>query len=348
MKLLTCVRETDPRPRLAIGLDDRAVDAGDAAVWLRRHGGAGYATLPPPPTSLLEALAAWEVARPLLERLSEALAARDLGALEVDGRPVAPPESAVRHRAPLQDPPSFRDFYAFERHVRTARANRGLEMVPEWYQFPVFYFSNPRALLGHGEPLAAPPYTQELDFELEVGCVIGRGGRDIAPGDAAAHIAGFTILNDWSARDVQRAEMRVGLGPAKGKDFATSVGPWLVTPDELASRRAGKAFDLVMTARRNGQQLSRGNLKDLHWSFEEMIARASLGASLTPGDLLGSGTVGSGCILELRPERAGGWIRPGDTVELQVEGLGALRTPVVAAAAMAAAGAAASGGTIAG
>jgi fumarylacetoacetate (FAA) hydrolase len=332
MRLLTCLRENDSQPRLAIGLTERAVDVADAALWLRRHGGPPFAALPEPPASLRAALADWDEALPRLRRLAESIAPRDLPALEVDGRPVAPLEAVVHHRPPVPDPPSFRDFYAFEQHVRTARANRGLEMVPEWYQFPVFYFSNTQALLGHGEPLVAPPYTEELDYELEAACVIGRRGRDIAVANAAAHIAGYTILNDWSARDVQRLEMRVGLGPAKGKDFATSVGPWLVTPDELAPRRAGNAFDLVMTARRNGRELSRGNLQEIHWSFEQMIARAALGAPLWPGDLLGSGTVGTGCILELRPERAGGWLRPGDLVELEIEGLGTLRTPIVAPA----------------
>jgi len=227
--------------------------------------------------------------------------------------------------APPVDPvASFRDFYAFEEHVRSARARRGLEMIPEWYEQAVFYFSNPRSIVGHGAPVTAPPYGSWLDFELEVGCVIGRGGRDITAERAEQHIAGYAVLNDWSLRDVQRQEMKVGLGPAKGKDFATSLGPLLVTPDELEDRRAGKGYDLRMTARVNGQLISDGNWKTIHFGFAELIARASQGVELYPGDLLGSGTVGTGCILELGPERAGGWLKPGDVVELEVERLGAL------------------------
>jgi fumarylacetoacetate (FAA) hydrolase len=223
---------------------------------------------------------------------------------------------------------SFRDFYAFEGHVKTARARRGLAMIPEWYELPVFYFSNHRVISGPGAVIPTPRYTQALDFELEVAAVIGRPGQDIAPEDAEAYIAGYTILNDWSARDVQRKEMAVGLGPAKGKDFATTLGPGLVTPDALADRRAGKGYDLVMTARRNGLDLSRGNWRDLYWSFGEMIARASDGVMLYPGDVIGSGTVGTGCILEIGPENAGGWLVPGDVIELEIERLGVLRNVI--------------------
>ena len=205
---------------------------------------------------------------------------------------------------PVPRPPSFRDFYAFEQHVKTARGHRGLEMVPQWYEIPVFYFSNPAVMTGPEMSVAAPPDCLELDYELEIGAVIGRGGRDLAAGDAEDHIAGYCVLNDWSARDLQRREMKVGLGPAKGKDFATGLGPWLVTPDELVDARAGKGYDLTMIARRNGEELSRGNWRDIHFSFGEMLARASRGVDLYPGDVIGSGTVGTGCILELRPENA--------------------------------------------
>lgn len=223
----------------------------------------------------------------------------------------------------------FRDFYAFEQHVKTARANRGLEMIPEWYEMPVFYFSNARSLRGHREVIPKPPYTHELDYELEVGCVIGKKGKDISAGEAWKYIAGFTIINDWSARDIQRKEMKVGLGPAKGKDFATSVGPFLITPDELASYRKGKGFDLIMRAYRNGEKISEGNWSSIYYSFEEMIERASAGTELVPGDLLGSGTVGTGCILELGPDQAGGWLEVGDTVVLEVERLGELENTIV-------------------
>jgi len=230
-------------------------------------------------------------------------------------------------------PSTFRDFYAFEEHVKTARKRRGLDMVAEWYQFPVFYFSNTNALYGHEADIPYPAYTRELDYELEVACVIGKAGRDIRAQDADSHIAGYTILNDWSARDVQREEVKVGLGPAKGKDFATSVGPWLVTPDELADRalvsEAGLRYDLSMVARVNGCELSRGNLKSLHYPFAQMIARASQSCDLHTGDLIGSGTVGTGCLLELGAiETLGRWLQPGDVVELEVERLGVLRNRI--------------------
>jgi fumarylacetoacetate (FAA) hydrolase len=194
----------------------------------------------------------------------------------------------------------------------------------------VFYFSNPHAFAGHQAPVCAPAGSQELDYELELGVVIGRGGRDIAPEHAWEHVAGFTIVNDLSARDLQRAEMAVGLGPAKGKDFATAAGPWLVWRDAVADRIEGERLTLAMTARVNGRELSRGNVAQLHHSIPRLIAHASRDADLFPGDLLGTGTVGSGCILELGPENTGGWLKPGDVVELEIERLGVLRTPVVA------------------
>jgi fumarylacetoacetate (FAA) hydrolase len=232
--------------------------------------------------------------------------------------------------SPIVRPPSFRDFYAFESHVKTARAKRGLEVPSAWYDVPVFYFSNHNALVGQDAPVYAPAGCQELDYELELGIVIGRGGRDIPPAKAWEHVAGFTIVNDLSARDLQRVEMTVGLGPAKGKDFATAVGPWLVTCDEFADRIAGEQLSLEMSARVNGRELSRGNVASLHHSIPQMIAHASRDADLYPGDLLATGTVGSGCILELGPENTGGWLKPGDIVELEIERLGVLRTRIVA------------------
>ena len=239
---------------------------------------------------------------------------------------------AVDLLPPVPVPPSVRDFYAFEGHVRTARAARGLEMDPDWYELPVFYFSNPHALVGHGATVTIPSGCRELDYELEVAAVIGRGGADLDPDEARDHIAGFTIMNDWSARDIQRQEMRLGLGPAKGKDFATGLGPFIVTPDELAPLAAGKAYDLAMTARVNDIELSRGLLADIHWSFGEMIAYASRGTGVEPGDVIGSGTCGTGCLLELRltgGEDAHPWLRAGDTVTLAVEHLGELTNTVV-------------------
>ncbi|WP_342395639.1 fumarylacetoacetate hydrolase family protein [Candidatus Chlorohelix sp.] len=238
----------------------------------------------------------------------------------------------IRLRAPLEVPPSLRDFYSFEHHVKTARANRGLEMIPEWYKIPAFYFSNHRAIYGHDEYLPYPRESSALDFELELACVIGKPGRDVLASQAGSYIGGYLIMNDWSARDLQIEEIKVGLGPAKGKDFATSLGPCLVTPDELEDKRVGmgeqERFDLVMKARLNGREVSLGNFKDIHYTFSQMIERASLNAWIEPGDVLGSGTVGTGCLLEQGDERER-WLQPGDVVELEVERLGILRNTVV-------------------
>ncbi|MBI3468867.1 MAG: fumarylacetoacetate hydrolase family protein [Planctomycetes bacterium] len=231
---------------------------------------------------------------------------------------------------PVPDPRTFRDFYAFEQHVRAARQKRGLDMIPEWYKFPVFYFSNPTTLRGHNQPVKKPAATRELDFELEIAAIIGRQVQDVS-GQAAEHaIFGFTVLNDLSARDLQREEMKCQLGPAKGKDFASAIGPCVVTCDELADRRVGPGrYDLTMIARKNGREISRGNMRDLYWDFTQMIARASQDAPLFPGDLIGSGTVGTGCVLELGPEATDGWLEPGDVIELEIEQIGVLRTPIV-------------------
>ncbi len=219
------------------------------------------------------------------------------------------PLDEVTLRPPVSRPPSVRDFYAFEQHVRTAREQRGLEVPGEWYEQPVFYFSNPAAIFGPEDEIPYPQGSDELDYELEVAAIIGAEGQ----------IGGFTVMNDWSARDLQRTEMKVGLGPAKGKDFATSIGPVIVTPDEFDGSRA------VMTARVNGEERSRGELADLYFSWERIVEQAARNTRLVAGDVLGSGTVGTGCILELGDGR---WLRPGDVVELEVEGIGMLRNVV--------------------
>jgi fumarylacetoacetate (FAA) hydrolase len=212
-------------------------------------------------------------------------------------------------RPPVLHPPTVRDFMAFEQHVATARAARGAEVPKEWYEIPVFYFSNPAAIYGPDDDIPYPEGTNELDYELECAAMIG----------AAGAIAGFTVLNDWSARDLQRAEMRVGLGPAKGKDFATSIGPVLVTVDEFNGSEG------EMVARVNGDERSRGNLRDLYHSWGRMVEHAARNTVLRPGDVLGSGTVGSGCILE---HGDGRWLQPGDVVELEIEGIGVLKNTV--------------------
>ncbi len=238
--------------------------------------------------------------------------------------------SDVRIRAPIPRPPSLRDFYAFEDHVKAARARRGLQMPNEWYEFPAFYYSNPNVIFGPGDEIPYPSYSEALDYELEVACILGRGGSDIPEKDAEGYIAGYTIMNDWSARDIQEREMKIGLGPAKAKDFATSLGPWLVTPDELQDKKTGPGrFNLQMTAKVNGKQLSNGNMKSMHWTFPQMIVRASQSVQLEPGEIFGSGTVGTGSLLELGQD-VHRWLKPGDLVELEVERLGVLKNKVIA------------------
>ncbi len=253
-------------------------------------------------------------------------------------RPPAPagepfPLEGARLLAPVEAPPSIRDFYAFEQHASTARARRGLEMPPDWYQLPVFYFSNPAAVIGPGDPVAAPPRCAELDYELEVACVLGAGGRNLRLQDVDGLVAGFMVMNDWSARDVQRREMRLSMGPVKGKDFATSLGPWLVTTDEFAPAGLRTVPSAAMVARVNGVEYTRSNLDTVWWSFAEMLVYAAESAWLRRGDVIGSGTCGGGCILELALVHGADrypFLTPGDEVELEVEGLGVLPNRVVA------------------
>ncbi len=225
----------------------------------------------------------------------------------------------VRMMAPLPNPPSLRDFIAFEDHIAATSKKRGQPIPPEWYKAPVYYKGNHRTIIGPDEDLPWPLETTKLDYELELACVIGRRGRDIAERDAPAYIAGYTVMNDFSARDIQFQEMACRLGPAKGKDFATAIGPCLVTPDEIPDLNA-----LTMIARVNGEVWSEGRFGTIHWSFPQMIAHVSRGESIYPGDLFGSGTVGGGCGLEL--DR---YLKPGDVVELEIQPIGVLRTRVV-------------------
>ena len=248
--------------------------------------------------------------------------------------PVAVIEAATaKLRPPIPQPPTIRDFYAFEQHVVAGRKSRGLAMIPEWYEIPVFYFTNPSSLAGHGDEVAVPPGCQKLDFELEIAAVVGRRGSNLTVAEAQRHIVGYTILNDWSARDLQRKEMLVGLGPAKGKDFRSSLGPCLVTTDELEAKRKGRAFDLMLTATVNGRAYASDTLANIHWSFEEMLSFASRGTTVNPGDILGSGTCGTGCISELSQthgEDKYPWLKPGDRVEIKVDILGTLANTIVA------------------
>lgn len=230
---------------------------------------------------------------------------------------------------PILNPPSLRDFYAFERHVGTMWKRRDMEIPEAWYRLPIFYFSNVSEIRGPGDAVWAPNGSAELDYELEVAALVDTPARDLDASRGEEAIGGYLILNDWSARDLQREESTVRLGPAKGKDFASSIGPWLVTPDELSDVRAGKGYDLAMTASVNGQELSRGTWSSAHFGFGEMLARASADVQMRPGDLIGSGTVGTGCLLEIRDEILGRYLQPGDIVSLAIERLGELTSPVV-------------------
>jgi 2-keto-4-pentenoate hydratase/2-oxohepta-3-ene-1,7-dioic acid hydratase in catechol pathway len=240
----------------------------------------------------------------------------------------------VRLLPPVPRPPAMRDFMAFHQHVEVLARRRGGELPRQFFEIPVFYFTNPRALVGARDPVPMPPGCQWLDFECEIGAVVGREGHNLSPERAEDHIAGYCLLNDWSARDVQANEMEMRLGPAKGKDTATTLGPWLVTRDEIAAYRKGTGYDLAMTVAVNGREYGRDQWSNVHWSFAEMIAYASRGTWVSTGDVLGSGTCGYGCLAELRVYDAEKypWLRVGDEVVYEVERLGRLANRVVAGA----------------
>ena len=231
---------------------------------------------------------------------------------------------------PLLQPLSLRDGYGFEGHVRTVWGRRDADIPENWYRLAIFYFSNVSEMRGPDDPIWAPAGSDELDYELEIAALIDTPARDLHPERAEEAIGGYTIFNDWSARDLQRDETAVRLGPAKGKDFASSIGPYLVTPDELEDARSGRGFDLTMTATVNGAETSRGRWSDIFHGFAELAARASADVRLRPGELLGSGTVGGGCLLEIREQTLGRYLTPGDEVTLTIERLGSLSSPIVA------------------
>ena len=247
--------------------------------------------------------------------------------------------------APVPHPASCRDAYAFRQHVATSRRNRGLEMIPEFDQYPVFYFTNHNAVQGPGEVHCMPDHFQKLDFELEVAVVLSKKARNIKAAEADSLIAGYMIMNDMSARTLQMEEMLLNLGPAKGKDFSTVIGPWLVTPDELEPYKTeakpghtGNCYNLQMLCKVNGIEVSAGNLADMDWTFAEIIERCAYGCDVLPGDVIGSGTVGTGCFLELNgtgllndKEYQPQWLQPGDLVEMEVTGLGTLSSVMVKA-----------------
>jgi len=323
--------------RLAAALDGEATEWLDlevargrllAADPRRPHDGALFRR----PISTLDA------------HLAGGLRVAALGELLDDFVPAEEDDEAILDAAdltfgpPVLRPTSLRDFYAFEQHVATMWARRGGDVPEAWYRLPIFYFSNVSEIRGPGEPVWAPGGSHELDFELEVCALVDTPARDLPPERAEEVIGGYTIFNDWSARDLQRDETTVRLGPAKGKDFASTIGPWLVTPDELASARAPGAAgpDLAMTVdvvTGDGRSVpvSRGSWADAHFTFGAMLERASADVLLRPGDLIGSGTVGTGCLLEVRDETLDRYLLPGDEVIARIERLGELRTPIVAA-----------------
>jgi fumarylacetoacetate (FAA) hydrolase len=321
--------------RLAAALDDPPTRWLDLEVARRRLAAAdpgrahNSVLFRSPLTTLDDCLAAGL----RVEALAELVEGFEPGGVSDDDAVLAGVD--LRFGPPVLRPPSFRDFYAFEQHVRTMWERRGGEVPEAWYRLPIFYFSNVSEIRGPDDPVHAPRGSAELDFELEVAAIVDTPATNLSAGRAEEGIGGYTILNDWSARDLQREETAVRLGPAKGKDFASTIGPWLVTPDELASARRGKGYDLTMTTTvctlpGVTAEISRGTWADIQFSFGEMIERASADVRLRPGDVLGSGTVGSGCLLEVKESTLGRWLEPGDEVVLAIERLGELRSPVVA------------------
>ncbi len=260
------------------------------------------------------------------------------GKLKVNGNAL----SSTSLAAPVPHPTSCRDGYAFRQHVAAARRNRRVEMIPEFDEYPIFYFTNHNAIQGPGDIFCMPDHFEKLDFELEVAVVIGKKGINIKAADADKYIAGYMIMNDMSARTLQMEEMKLNLGPAKGKDFSTVIGPYLVTPDELEpykiapkANHTGNNYNLKMTCKVNGVQVSEGNMGDMDWTFAEIIERCAYGVNILPGDVIGSGTVGTGCFLELNgtgllnnPDYKPQWLKDGDVVEMEITGLGVLKNTI--------------------
>ena len=309
--------------RLGAVIPDGMVDLNFACAWhLARDGESrpqtvADAVLPP---SMLQFLWGGEASRSYALRTLEALGA------QVKDRPrgineetlVYSPDQ-VRLLAPLPNPGSLRDFFAFEDHVKMGFEKRGEPMPQEWYEIPVYYKSGHQNIIGSDQDVLWPAFTEKFDYELELAAIIGREGRNIPAEKALGYIAGYTVMNDFSARDIQRKEMKVRLGPAKGKDWCTALGPVLVTPEEIRD-----PYNLKMTARINGETWSEGNSRSMYWKFEQMIEFLSKDDTILPGDVIGSGTVGTGCGLELNR-----WVRPGDVIELEIEKIGVLRNRVV-------------------
>lgn len=322
MKLVTYLR--DEVDQLAILIGDQLYNTQDLDPQL--------------PGNMQHFLLMWEE---VIGIAREAEAQLKAGKPVGDATPV--PYNSVDILAPVPFPTSCRDGYAFRQHVAAARRNRRIEMIPEFDQYPIFYFTNHNAIQGPGDIYCMPDHFNKLDFELEAAVVICKPGRNVPAAEADNYIAGFMIMNDMSARTLQMEEMKLNLGPAKGKDFSTVIGPMLVTPDELEHLiiparpgHTGKNYNLKMTCRVNGVQVSEGNMGDMDWTFAEIIERCAYGANILPGDVIGSGTVGTGCFLELNgtgklndPNYQEQWLQPGDVVEMTIDGLGTLTNTIV-------------------
>lgn len=317
MKLVTHLHEGNEK--LAILVQQTLYNVSDA--------GSQY------PGTMKALLANWETAMPALQALEKQLPTLGLPGIAFTGAQIM---------APVPYPSSCRDGYAFRQHVAAARRNRKVDMIAEFDQYPIFYFTNHNAIQGPGDIVCMPDHFQKLDFELEVAIVVCKKGRNIKAAEADQYIGGFMIMNDMSARTLQMEEMLLNLGPAKGKDFSTVIGPMLVTPDELSDRlipakpnHVGNNYNLRMQCWVNGKLLSDGNVGDMDWTFAEILERCAYGADILPGDVIGSGTVGTGCLLELNgtgllnnPNYPVQWLQPGDVVEMEIEGLGRLTNAI--------------------
>jgi 2-keto-4-pentenoate hydratase/2-oxohepta-3-ene-1,7-dioic acid hydratase in catechol pathway len=305
VKLLTY--EAEDGPRVVVLMGDHVLDVAD---------------LLPADGPVRDVQALLELPNEPLDRLR--------AALERPGGPEGRPLSGLRLRAPVLRPPTVRDFMAYEQHVQAAARNRGGSVHEAWYRFPVFYFSSPLCIIGPEDEMPYPSASNRLDYEFELACVIGKEGTDVEASDGMDYIAGFTILNDWSARDLQRDESQIGLGPAKGKDFRTSIGPVMVTTDEMAPYIRDQRLQVRMTGRVNGEVWSEANGGDMYHSFGDFVERASRDSRIVPGDVFGTGTCGTGCLVELIGSKVPGrrWLEPGDLVELEVEGIGVLRNRI--------------------
>ncbi len=287
------------------------------------------------PATMAAALNDWDAASDAMRKAEEEIKAGKYAEMGIDF-------ASAHILAPVPNPTSCRDGYAFRQHVAAARRNRKVDMIAEFDQYPIFYFTNHNAIQGPGNIPVMPDHLKKLDFELEAAVVLGRKGRNVRAADADKYIAGYMIMNDMSARTLQMEEMLLNLGPAKGKDFSTVIGPWMVTPDELEQYKTsakpnhtGAAYNLTMTCTVNGIEVSRGSVADMDWTFAEIIERCAYGADILPGDVIGSGTVGTGCFLELNgtgklnnPDYKEQWLQVGDVVEMEIDGLGKLSNTI--------------------